>query len=309
MAGLIGKIDEFDSKCEEWKQYEQRLEHYFCANGVTNEEKKRSALITVVGRDNFKLMRSLIHPLEPKDKSYDELIAAMRQYFEPQPSEIMQRFKFHTRSRKPGETVAEFVSELRAIAKDCNFGNREQLELMLRDRIVCGIANEKIQSKLLSEKSLTYQTAMSLAQSMEIAERNVKELQRVTTMEQTASGVDKTVNKVEESKPKNQARPCYRCGKDGHAPTVCRFKEVTCYNCGKLGHLMAVCRKEKKQPSGRKTKPPIRSSRKPGKRVHHLEGELSAEGSSSEDYPLHHVTASVKIWNQTVATIGGGATD
>jgi len=28
--------------------------------------------------------------------------------------------------------------------------------------------------------------------------------------------------------------------------------------------------------------------------VHHLEGELSAEGSSSEDYPLHHITASVK---------------
>jgi len=55
MAGLIGKIDEFDSKCEEWKQYEQRLEHYFCSNGVTDEEKKRSALISVIGRDNFKL--------------------------------------------------------------------------------------------------------------------------------------------------------------------------------------------------------------------------------------------------------------
>ena len=121
MAGFIGKIDEFDSKCEEWKQYE-RLEHYFYANGVTKEERKRSALITVVGRDNFKLMRSLIHQLEPKDKSYDELIAAMRQHFEPQPSEIMQRFKFHTRSRKPGETVAEFVSELRAIAKDSTSG-------------------------------------------------------------------------------------------------------------------------------------------------------------------------------------------
>ena len=86
-------------------------EHYFCANGVTDEEKKRSALITVIGRDNFKLVRSLIHPLEPKDKSYDEIIAAMRQHFEPQPSEILQRFKFHTRSRKSGETVAEFVSE------------------------------------------------------------------------------------------------------------------------------------------------------------------------------------------------------
>ena len=75
---------------------------------------------------------------------------------------------------------------------------------------------------------------------------------------------------------------------------MCRFKEVTCYNCGKLGHLKAVCRKERKQPSGRKTKPPIRSNRKPGKRVHHLEGKLLAEGLSSEDYPLYHIMASVK---------------
>jgi hypothetical protein len=65
MAGLLGKIDEFDNKLEEWKQYEQRLQHYFSANEVTDTSKKRSTLITVIGRDNFKLMRSLIHPNEP----------------------------------------------------------------------------------------------------------------------------------------------------------------------------------------------------------------------------------------------------
>lgn len=50
--------------------------------------------------------------------------------------------------------MSVFVSELRAITKDCNFGSKEQLEVMLRDRIVCGIANERIQTKLLAEKNL-----------------------------------------------------------------------------------------------------------------------------------------------------------
>jgi len=124
-------------------------------------------------------------------------------------------------------------------------------------------------------------------------------------MEQAAPGVDKSVNKVEESNPKNQARPCYRCGKDGHAPTVCRFKEVTCHNCGNLGHLKAVCRRERKQPSGRKTKPPIRSSRrecitwKASCRLRVEFGRL----------PLVSRHGFCEIWNQTVATIGGGDTD
>lgn len=288
MTALLGRIDEFDSKTEEWEQYEQRLKHYFTANDVESEVKKKSTLITVVGKENFKLMRSLIHPTDPNDKTYDELVAVMKQHFEPQPSEIVQRFKFHTRSRKQGETVALFVSELRSIAKDCNFGNREQLELMLRDRIVCGIANEKIQAKLLSEKNLTYKTAMSLAQSIEIADRNVKELQGYP---EKPGG---TVNQVEdETSHKKPSGPCYRCGKEGHAPTACRFWNATCHGCGKVGHLKAVCRKgNKKKPGQRK---PFEKSRKPGKkRVYHLEGEESTSEESADEYPLHHITASVQ---------------
>jgi hypothetical protein len=34
----------------------------------------------------------------------------------------MERFKFHNRSRKPGESVATFVAELRSLTEFCNFG-------------------------------------------------------------------------------------------------------------------------------------------------------------------------------------------
>ena len=44
MAGLLGKIDEFNNQLEEWQQYEQRLDDYFTANGVTDADKKRSIL-------------------------------------------------------------------------------------------------------------------------------------------------------------------------------------------------------------------------------------------------------------------------
>ena len=40
MAGLIGRIGEYEQGKEEWTQYCERLEYYFAANGVLEEAKK-----------------------------------------------------------------------------------------------------------------------------------------------------------------------------------------------------------------------------------------------------------------------------
>ena len=97
-------------------------------------------------------------------------MAALTQHFAPKPSEIVQRYKFHTRFRRQGESVASeivqrykfytcfrrqgesvavFVAELRALAQTCNFG--DTLKVMLRDRLVCGMDKDFIQRRLLAE--------------------------------------------------------------------------------------------------------------------------------------------------------------
>ena len=73
----------------------------------------------------------------------------------------MQRFKFHTRERKEGETVAEYVATLRSIGEHCDFGN--SLEDMIRDRLVCGVGDKRIQRRLLQEKELTYKDLLDIA--------------------------------------------------------------------------------------------------------------------------------------------------
>ena len=147
MAALIGKIGEFQQGQEEWTQYCERLEHYFAANGVVEEERKRSIFLTVVGPSSYKLVRSLVSPNKPGEKTLEELMTALKKYYDPTPSEIVQRYKFNSPYRQPTETIATFISELRSLAEFCNYGTN--LDEMLRDQVVCGINDSTIQRRLL----------------------------------------------------------------------------------------------------------------------------------------------------------------
>ena len=50
---------------------------------------------------------------------------------------------------------------------------------MLPDRLVCGINDDRIQKRLLSEPELTFQKAFDLAQAMELADKGTHDLQNI----------------------------------------------------------------------------------------------------------------------------------
>ena len=52
------------------------------------------------------------------------------------------------------------------------------LDEMLRDRLVCGIADSRVQCRLLAEPDLTLKTALELAQAHEMAEKGTQQLQQ-----------------------------------------------------------------------------------------------------------------------------------
>ena len=121
MAVAFGKVSAFNPSQDEWPLYVERLGHVFVTNGITEEPKKQAIFLSVIGASNYKLLSSLVAPAKPGEKEYTELVEKLSEHFTPAPSEIVERFKFHTRFRKPGESVTSYVSELRSIAKRCNF--------------------------------------------------------------------------------------------------------------------------------------------------------------------------------------------
>ena len=123
-------------------------------NGIENVDKKKALLVTVVSAATYKTLRNILAPAKPGDKSYSELLETLSKHFHLTPAEIVERYKFHSRVRKAGESIATFVAELRSLSEYCNFG--ALLDDMIRDRLVCGVNDAAIQKRLLAEPAPTY---------------------------------------------------------------------------------------------------------------------------------------------------------
>ena len=70
--------------------YLERLEIYFDANAV-EASRKVSVLLTVIGAKAYDTLRSLLAPTLPRDKTFPELLAVLKQHFDPKPLVIGER--------------------------------------------------------------------------------------------------------------------------------------------------------------------------------------------------------------------------
>ncbi|XP_072037280.1 uncharacterized protein [Amphiura filiformis] len=155
----LGDIPIFNKTAEDFETYAERLEHYFAANGIT--ENKKSHLITHVDHETFKLLKTQVAPDKIEDKTYTQLKQVLVEHFNPKPAIIAERFEFWQHDQKGGESVNDFAAELKRLSYKCEFGNF--LNEALRDRLVCGLRDIHTQRKLLTVKDLTFQMALDTA--------------------------------------------------------------------------------------------------------------------------------------------------
>ena len=64
------------------------------------------------------------------------------------------------------------MAELKKLSTECEYG--DSLNEVIRDRLVCGVNDRRIQKRLLAEPDLTFKKAMEIAQAMEAADKNVQ---------------------------------------------------------------------------------------------------------------------------------------
>ena len=188
----------------------------------------------VIGGKAYTLLRNLLAPAKPAEKSFDILVKVMKDHLKPKLLVMAESFKFHHRSQHEGETVAQYLAELWKFSEQCDF--KEYLEEALRDRLVCGLQSEVIQRRLLAEENLTLKKTYDIAHSVETANRQVS----------TKTAV--AIQRLAPPKPGNAGvlQTCCRCGKTGNHPDRCFYKSQRCRACGKKGHIAELCKNSEK---------------------------------------------------------------
>ena len=101
----------------------------------------------------------------------------------------------------------------------------------LRDRLVCGLRAGNITKRLLAEAKLTLEKAIEIATAMEAIAKDAVEFQQQLHVKPETS-----VHKFGAKSQPASTSSCYRCGKSGHSPNQCHFKDATCHGCNKKGH-------------------------------------------------------------------------
>ena len=100
-------------------------------------------------------------PREVSDVDYGDIIDKLTSHFKPKPLIIYERYMFGKRSRKTDDRIADFAVDLKRLSASCKFGN-------FRDEVLCmqfvvGLSMSKIQSRLIQESTLDFETAVNVA--------------------------------------------------------------------------------------------------------------------------------------------------
>ena len=80
---LFGKIDQFDIHDDEFGEYLERVEQYFVAHDIVDDNKKVAVFITVIGKETYGVLRSLLAQMKPQDKNFKQISEELLRHLNP----------------------------------------------------------------------------------------------------------------------------------------------------------------------------------------------------------------------------------
>lgn len=204
-----------------------KVEAHFDDNRITSAAQKRALLVWALGTKAIGVLSASSAPANVSEFTYDETVKHLDSYFTSKSHEIAESSRFYNRRQGNNETVHDFLMDLRRIVDNCNFGLL--LNRMLRDRLVCGLRNKKLQQTLLARRYLTLDSAVDMADATEVATKESTQMGKPERGLQKMTAKGRRTSQIRSpSKDQEKVRtsdPCYRCGKAWHLLSDCRFRK------------------------------------------------------------------------------------
>lgn len=267
----------------EWKNWKRDFSVYMIANNKNNEPEptKIALFLWLIGTNGANIYNTLYpndgstgsllgtvtidriieaaggQPQRIEQEVFQRTLAEVLQKFDdhclPQKNVAMESYKFNNLVQKEKQTFNEFLTELRTQLERCEYNCTCGLSYesrMLRDRIITGVFDKKLQLKLLDGRDETLEKVIDISKTFESANVNKGILDAKTSMVAVISSSERSEVEAVTSK-----RFCFNCGGSWNPKhnSECKAKDATCRSCLKKGHFQSMCRKPKGKSSENKS--------------------------------------------------------
>ena len=115
----------------------------------------------------------------------------------PKKNVVLERFHFNNLSQGDQEDFDRFVTRIKNQAASCEFGDLK--DQLIRDRVVVGIKNKSVQERMLREKDLDLNKAITIAKTAEVTKHHLQQLHEFPTVS-TVSEVTKKKSSAQREK-------------------------------------------------------------------------------------------------------------
>ena len=174
---------------QSWKEWKQQFELYLVAAEKTKAagETQVAMLFCSMGPQWIKVFNKFKYNEAGDEKKLDEVIKKFDDFFEPKKLIKSYITRFQRRIQTENETVPEYISAVREMAAQCEFGTLEESQVCIQ--ISNGVRDQKLKEKLweddltldqLIKRCNAYEQAQKV-KKITGAEPSVKKVNAVTT--------------------------------------------------------------------------------------------------------------------------------
>ena len=159
-----------------WEFFRQQWSDYEIATSLIYREEtiRVATLRSAMGRECLQIFLNLNLSEDDKNK-IDGCLEALDNHFKPTRNVIYEKYVFNTCMQDNEESLQSDITKLRKLATSCEYG--ELTGDIIRDRLVIGLKNNVLQSRITESKEFGSKKAIQMCTTSEVAVQQMKKIQ------------------------------------------------------------------------------------------------------------------------------------
>ena len=233
-------LDTSQNLAELWKTWKEAFIIFLQATESTEKPDvvKSSILLHCIGKQ-CKEIYDTFEFAEGEGMQFNGIIEKFDNHFKPRKNLTYMRFSFFTSRQEEQDKFDEFYTKLRKLSEDCEFNQLR--DSLIKDMIIIGIRDKKLQKRLLRENDITLEKVLSNCRASEASKLQTKSIHQSSKPPPTTS--DTLIHQLQNKNDNNNKeliKYCKFCS-GSHQRGSCPAYGKMCNNCEKKGHFAKCC--------------------------------------------------------------------